>query len=392
MIQPARHIANVKYAIRNIAAEAARLEAQGMKILPCNIGDPLRFDFATPPQLIEAVERALRDGHNHYVPSAGLKEAREAVAACSKPPVRPEDVFITAGVSEALDLALTALLEVGDEVLLPSPGYPLYNAIAARLQATVVPYYLDESKGWALDAEEIAAKVTSRTKAIVICNPNNPTGAVATRAQLEQVLAVARQHDLVVLSDEIYDRLLFSGEHVPTATLCDDVPLITLNGLSKAYLCPGWRVGWLAFNTPKLLSGVAASVQRLADARLCGPGPFQYAVKPALEGPQDHLPVMMKKLRSRRDLMMNRLRAMPGISVVEPQGAFYALPSIERAWAGGDEAFVLELVRETGVLFVHGEGFGQRPGTRHFRVVFLPSEPVLSLAFDGLEGFLRNRS
>ncbi|MDP2275069.1 MAG: aminotransferase class I/II-fold pyridoxal phosphate-dependent enzyme [Archangium sp.] len=392
MIQPARHIANVKYAIRNIAAEAARLEAQGMKILPCNIGDPLRFDFATPPHLSEAVERALRDGHNHYVPSAGLKEAREAVAASLQPTVRPEDVFITAGVSEALDLALTALLEVGDEVLLPSPGYPLYNAIATRLQATVVPYFLDESKGWALDAEEIAAKVTSRTRAIVICNPNNPTGAVATRTQLEQVLAVARKHRLVVLSDEIYDRVLFSGEHVPTATLCDDVPLITLNGLSKAYLCPGWRVGWLAFNTPKLLSGVAASVQRLADARLCGPGPFQYAVKAALEGPQDHLPQMMKKLRARRDLMMKRLRAMPGISVVEPQGAFYALPSIERAWAGGDEAFVLELVRETGVLFVHGDGFGQRPGTRHFRVVFLPSEPVLSAAFDGLEGFLRARS
>ena len=336
MIQPARHIANVKYAIRNIAAEAARLEAQGMKIVPCNIGDPLRFDFATPPHLVEAVSKALRDGANYYVASAGLKEAREAVAASMRPQVRPEDVFITAGVSEALDLALTALLEAGDEVLLPSPGYPLYNAIAARLQAQVVPYYLDESKGWALDAEEIESKVSSRTKAIVICNPNNPTGAVASRAQLERVLEVARKHKLVVLSDEIYDRLLFSGEHVPTATLADDVPLITLNGLSKAYLCPGWRVGWLAFHTPKLLAPVAQAVQRLADARLCGPGPFQFAVKPALQGPQDHVTEVMKKLRSRRDLMVKRLRALPGISVVEPQGAFYALPSIEREWAGGD--------------------------------------------------------
>lgn len=392
MIQPARHIANVKYAIRNIAVEAARLEAQGMKILPCNIGDPLRFDFATPPHLIEAVARAMRDGNNQYVASAGLKEAREAIAATLRPSVRPEDVFVTAGVSEALDLALTALLESGDEVLLPSPGYPLYNAIAARLQATVVPYFLDESKGWALDAEEIASKVTSRTKAIVICNPNNPTGAVATREQLQRVLEVARQHRLVVLSDEIYDRLLFGGEHVPTATLSDDVPLITLNGLSKAYLCPGWRVGWLAFHTPKLLAPVAAAVQRLADARLCGPGPFQYAVKPALQGPQDHVPEMMKKLRARRDLMVRRLRALPGISVVEPQGAFYALPSLERDWAGGDEGFVLELVRETGVLFVHGDGFGQRPGSRHFRVVFLPPEPVLSAAFDGLAAFLQKRS
>jgi alanine-synthesizing transaminase len=392
MIQPARHIANVKYAIRNIAAEAARLEAQGMKIVPCNIGDPLRFDFATPPHLIEAVTKALRDGQNQYVASAGLKEAREAVAANLKPAVRPEDVFITAGVSEALDLALTALLEAGDEVMLPSPGYPLYNAIAARLQASVVPYFLDESKGWALDADEIASKVTPRTKAIVICNPNNPTGAVATKEQLLRVLEVARKHNLVVLSDEIYDRLLFTGEHVPTATLCDDVPLITLNGLSKAYLCPGWRVGWLAFHTPKLLAPVAAAVQRLADARLCGPGPFQHAVKPALTGSQTHVVEVMKKLRSRRDLMVSRLRALPGISVVEPQGAFYALPRLEREWTGGDEAFVLELVRETGVLFVHGEGFGQRPGTRHFRVVFLPPEPVLTAAFDGLEKFLRARS
>ncbi len=392
MIQAARHIANVKYAIRNIAAEAARLEAQGLKILPCNIGDPLRFDFATPPHLVEAVTKALHDGHNHYVPSAGLREAREAVAASMRPAVRPEDVFITGGVSEALDLVLTALLEPGDEVLLPSPGYPLYNAIAARLQARVLPYYLDESQGWAIDAEALEKLVTPRTKALVLCNPNNPTGSVATRAQLERVLDVARRHQLVVLSDEIYDRLLFGGTHLPTATLADDVPLITFNGLSKAYLVPGWRVGWLAFHTPKLLSEVSAAVQRLADARLCGPGPFQYAVKPALEGPQDHVREAMTRLRSRRDLTVSRLRAMPGVSVVEPQGAFYALPSLERSWAGGDEAFVLELVRETGVLFVHGEGFGQRPGTQHFRVVFLPPEPVLTAAFDRLEAFLRARS
>ena len=182
MVQPARHIANVKYAIRNIAAEAARLEATGMKILPCNIGDPLRFDFATPPHLVEAVVKALRDGKNQYVASAGLREAREAVAASMQPAVRPEDVFITSGVSEALDLVLTALLEAGDEVLLPSPGYPLYNAIAARLQATAVPYYLDESRGWAIDAEAMEASITKRTKAIVVCNPNNPTGAAAAAA------------------------------------------------------------------------------------------------------------------------------------------------------------------------------------------------------------------
>lgn len=390
-IQPARHIANVKYAIRNIAAEAAKLEAQGKKILPCNIGDPLRFDFQTPPHLVAAVEKAMREGHNHYVPSAGLKEAREAIARSMRPAVRPEDVFVTSGVSEALDLCLTALLDAGDEVLLPSPGYPLYNAIAARLQVKAVPYYLDEAKGWALDADAIEAAVTPRTKAIVICNPNNPTGAVATRQQLERALEVARKHNLVVLSDEIYDRLVLEGEHVPTATLANDVPLITLNGLSKSYLAPGWRIGWLAFSTPALLKDVAVAVQRLADARLCGPGPFQYAIQPALEGPQDHLPGVIAKLKKRRDLTVSRLSAMPGVSIVPPRGAFYAMPSLTRTWKGGDEAFVMEVVRETGVLFVHGEGFGQKPGTQHFRVVFLPSEEVLTQSFDRLEQFLRSR-
>ncbi len=388
MVQAPSHLAHVKYAIRNIAAEAARVEAAGTPIVHCNIGDPLKFDFRTPPHLVEAVTRALADAKSHYVPSAGVTEARVAVAASVRPPVRPEDVFITSGVSEALDLALTALLAPGDEVLLPRPGYPLYNAIAARLQAKAVPYDLDEARGWALDTEAVAAAVTPRCKALVLCNPNNPTGAVATRAQLEGVLEVARRHGLVVLSDEIYDRLLFEGAHVPTATLATDVPLITLNGLSKAYLAPGWRVGWLVFHTPALMPDVIAAVQRLTDARLCGPGPFQYAVRPALEGPQDHLAEALAKLRARRDLTVARLRALPHVSVVSPQGAFYALPSLDRDWPGGDEGFVLDLVRQTGVLFVHGEGFGQRPGTRHFRVVFLPPEPVLTKAFDGLQRFL----
>ncbi len=391
MILPARHLAHVTYAIRNIMAEAAVVAARGVKLVPCNIGDPLRFDFVTPPHLVEAVTKALRDGHNHYVPSAGLPEAREAVAASLRRAVRPEDVFITGGVSEALDLLLTALLEPGDEVLLPSPGYPLYNAIAARLQAVVKPYFLDEAKGWALDPEALEAQVGPRTKALVLCNPNNPTGAVATRAQLEAVLDVARRHRLVVLSDEIYDRLVLEGEHVPTATLADDVPLVTLNGLSKAYLVPGWRVGWLAFHTPRLLEEVKGAVQRLADARLCGPGPFQYAVKPALEGPQGHLDEVRARLKARRDLTVRRLAALPGVSVVPPRAAFYAMPSLTRDWPGGDEAFVLELLRQTGVLFVHGGGFGQRPGSRHFRVVFLPQEQVLEEAFDHLERFLRSR-
>jgi alanine-synthesizing transaminase len=395
VIRPAPHIANVKYAIRNIAAEAGRLEAQGQRILACNIGDPLKYDFPTPPHLIAAVEKAMRDGLNGYGASAGLKGAREAVAneanARGMNLVKPEHVFITSGASEAIDLTLTALLSPGDEVLLPSPGYPLYNAIAARLGAVAVSYYLDEAKDWAIDPDELESHITPKTRAVVICNPNNPTGAVLNQKTLEAVLAVARKHELAVLSDEIYDRLLYSGTHVPTGTLADDVPIIMFNGLSKAYLACGWRVGWLAFVNPHLTADVQAAVQRLADARLCGPAPFQHAVAPALTGSQAHIPVMMEKMRSRRDVMMKGLRAIPGVSVVEPQGAFYAMPRLQLPGVEDDEQFILELLRETGVLFVHGSGFGEKPGTQHFRVVFLPPEPVLAEAFETLGRFIRTR-
>jgi alanine-synthesizing transaminase len=209
------------------------------------------------------------------------------------------------------------------------------------------------------------------------------------RGTLERVLEVARRHQLAVLSDEIYDKLLYSLVHTPTGALADDVPILLFNGLSKAYLVPGWRVGWLAFVNPHLTGEVEAAVQRLADARLCGPAPFQHAIQPALEGPQDHIPVMMAKLRARRDVMVRALRAIPGVSVVEPQGAFYAMPRIELPWVQDDERFILDLLQATGVLFVHGSGFGQRPGTQHFRVVYLPPEAMLTQAFDALARFIQ---
>lgn len=393
MLQPAPHIEHVKYAIRNIAAEAARLEAQGQRILYCNIGDPLRFDFQTPPHLVEAVHRAMLDGKNGYAPSLGIPQARAAVArslnAQGHARVTPDDVVLTAGASEAIDLTLTALLEPGDEVLLPSPGYPLYNAVAARLSAKVLSYQLDEARGWAIDVEELERLVTPRTRAVVICNPNNPTGALATKENLLALLAFARRHGVAVLSDEIYDKLIFDEPHVSTGTLADDVPIITFNGLSKAYLACGWRVGWLSFANPKLTANVAAAIRRLADARLCGPAPVQYAVEPALFGPQDHLPAMMKTLRTRRDLMVKALSAIPGVSVVTPRAAFYAMPRLELPGLKSDEDFVLKLVRETGVLFVHGEGFGQKPGTHHVRVVYLPDEATLKDAFERFAAFVR---
>lgn len=395
VIEPAARIESVRYAIRNIVGEALKLERAGKEILYCNVGDPLKFDFRTPPHLVEAVHRAMVDGQNGYGPSAGLPEAREAIAKdavrSGLPGVAAEDVLVTAGASEAIELSLTALLDPGDEVLLPTPGYPLYNAVAAKLQVRVVPYFLDEERGWAIDAAEVERQVTPRTRAIVICNPNNPTGGLDDRPALEALLDVARRKGLAVFSDEIYDRLTYGEPHVPTAALAEDVPIVTFNGLSKAYLACGWRVGWAIFSNPKLTSKLKAATLRLADARLCGPTPAQYAVRPALEGPQDHIAEMMARLRERRDLTARRLNAIRGISVVAPRGAFYCMPRIQLPGVVDDEAFVLELLRETGVLFVHGSGFGQKPGTQHFRVVFLPPPAVLERAYDRLEAFVRAR-
>ena len=394
MFRAAPHIANVRYAIRNIAAEAARVEATGKRVLHCNIGDPLKFDFATPPHLVEAVIRALRDGGNGYAPSAGLLPARTAVAEDARrhgmTRVTPQDVFITAGVSEAIDLLLTATLEPGDEVLLPCPGYPLYDAIAARLQAKAVHYFPDEARGWDIDPSDIASRVTERTRALVLCSPNNPTGTVYRQKTLLDVLEVARRHQLLVLSDEIYDRLSYGEAPAPLGSFSESAAVVMLNGLSKAYLCPGWRVGWLAFVNPDATREIAQAVQRLADARLCGPAPVQHAIEPALFGSQAHLPEMMARLRPRRDLTVQRLNSIPGLSCVEPQGAFYCMPRIQIPGVTSDEDFVLRLLREHQVLFVHGSGFGQREGTQHFRVVFLPPLDVLSEAFDRLERFVRD--
>ncbi|HYV49848.1 MAG TPA: aminotransferase class I/II-fold pyridoxal phosphate-dependent enzyme [Myxococcaceae bacterium] len=396
MVEPAARIQNVRYAIRNVVAEALKLEREGREILYCNVGDPLKFDFVTPPHLVEAVHKAMIDGHNGYAPSPGLMQAREAVAADATargfPGVSAEDVLITAGASEAIELTLTAMLEPGDSLLLPSPGYPLYNAVAAKLQVDVIPYHLDEAHGWSVDAAEVDRLVGPRTRAVVICNPNNPTGGLTDKAGLLKVLEVARRRRLAVLSDEIYDRLLYGAPHTPTATLAEDVPIITFNGLSKAYLACGWRVGWAIFSNRALTQALRGAALKLADARLCGPAPAQYAVKPALEGPQDHIAQMMGKLRERRDVTVRRLNAIPGLSCVEPGGAFYAMPRLQLPGVTDDERFVIDLLHETGVLFVHGSGFGQAPGTQHFRVVFLPPPAVLERAFDKLEAFVRAKA
>ncbi|MDQ7822877.1 MAG: aminotransferase class I/II-fold pyridoxal phosphate-dependent enzyme [Candidatus Eremiobacteraeota bacterium] len=394
-ITPSQRASKVTYAIRNIVHEAKKVEALGKKVIYCNIGDPNKFDFRTPPAMIEAVHQAMLKGENGYAPSSGIQEAREAVARHAREhngiDTNPEMVFITAGASEAIEIALTALLDVGDDVLTPAPGYPLYHAVVTKIGARLNPYYLDEARGWLPDLEDIKAKITPRTKGIVIINPNNPTGAVYDRETLLSIIEIARSRRLIIFADEIYDKLIFDKSHISLASLCDDVPVITLNGLSKSYLAPGWRTGWMIIKNLKATDEYFLTIRKLLDARLCSVGPQQFAIKAALEGSQDHIRETLAKLRERRDLIHSRLNSIGGISCVKPESAFYAMPRLDSERFATDEDFVLELVRETGVLFVHGSGFEIKPGKKYFRVVYLPQTALLKEALDLLEHFMKKK-
>jgi alanine-synthesizing transaminase len=394
-ITPATRLENVRYAIRDLACVADEVARQGHKILPLNIGDPLNFDFETPAHMIEAVYKAMRDGKNGYSGSSGIPQALEAIRgeAAHKGITTIQDVFVTSGVSETVDICLTALLNPGDNLLTPCPDYPLYSAVLAKLEVGLNAYYLNEEDGWQPDLADIEKKITPRTRGIVLINPNNPTGSVCSRKTLERIAELARRHNLIIFADEIYDKLIIDIDddpHVAMAEVAPDVPVITFGGLSKNYLAPGWRIGWgIASGEAAVIKPYLEGVNKLLRARLCANHPEQYAIKAALEGPQDHLLEVRKKLRGRRDLTMKWCAETSRISCVAPRGAFYAYPSIDIP--EGDDVFVTELIRQKHVTVVHGSGFGQRPGTKHFRIVFLPDEKTLTTAYAAISGFMRQR-
>jgi alanine-synthesizing transaminase len=390
-ITAASRLANVRYAIRDLACVADEVTKQGHKVLPLNIGDPLSFDFQTPPHIVEAVYKAMRDGKNGYAPSEGVHEALDAIRgeAARKGITTVRDVFVTTGVSETVDVCLSSLVNPGEDFLTPSPDYPLYSAVLCKLGNRLNAYDLNEEDGWQPELADIERKITPKTRGIVIINPNNPTGALCSREMLEHIAELARRHNLIVFSDEIYDKLILDGtQHIAFAAVAPDVPCVTFGGMSKNYLVPGWRIGW------GIVSGDAAAVKaytegvhRLLRARLCANHPEQYAIKAALEGPQDHLLEVQRKLRSRRDLTQQWCEATPRVSCVAPRGAFYAYPRIDIPES--DEVFVKELIRQKHVMVVHGSGFGQKPGTQHFRIVFLPDEQILTRAYAGIADFIR---
>lgn len=389
IIQHACCTDNIQYAIRDVVVMAQKYE----NVLYLNIGDPNKYDFQTPHHMIDAVGIAMKNNYNGYAPSEGILEAREAIvedAQKKKIPCTKEDVIVTTGVSEAIELALSALVNPGDNFLTPNPGYPLYTALVSKLNAVLNPYELSEENGWQPDLDSMEQAINEKTKAIILINPNNPTGSVCDLETLHHIIEIAGKNNLVVLADEIYDKLVFEKNHTALASIAGEVPVISFNGLSKSYLVPGWRIGWMIFHNPNgIMTVYLEAIKKLVRARLCANHPLQYAIKPALLGPQEHLKDTIDKLRLRGEFTEKRINEIPGLSCNRITGAFYAFPTIDMSPFdfNTDYEFIISLLKEKQVLCVHGSGFG-RPDA--FRIVFLPPMDTLEESYNRIEDFCKS--
>jgi len=387
-IIPAERTINVTYAIRDIIVLADQVKQTGKKMYYLNIGDPNVYDFSTPMEIIEAVHKAMTENKNGYASSIGEQFALDAIRrdAEKKGIGNIQSIFITSGASEAIEICLSALVNKGENFLMPTPGYPLYTAVQSKYEMESNPYYLDESNGWQPDIEDIKSKINKKTKAIVLINPNNPTGSIYKEETLKEIINLAREHDLVIFADEIYDKLIFDDKKmVSIASLDDQVPIITFSGLSKNFLAPGFRIGWgVVSGNPEIVGDYIEAIHKLLRARVSANHPLQYAIPIALDGPKQHLKDVIARLENRRRITMEKLTTIEGISLVQPEGAFYAFPSIE---VEDDAHFCSELIKQTGVVVVPGTGFGQRPGSHHFRIVILPTEEILTDAFNLIRDF-----
>ena len=392
-----QRVSMIEYAIRDVIEFARDLERKGKDITYLNIGDPVKFDFDTPEHVKQALCEAVNAGDNWYGPSEGLLELREAICRKEKRvsdvDLSPENVLVTTGVSEAIFMLMAALVDKGDEVLVPGPTYPPYTSYAKLFDGKPIAYRTVEEEGWKPAVEDIRLKISKKTKALVIINPNNPCGALYDEQTLREIVDLAAEHNLVILSDEIYDRIVYGEKFVSTARIAKDYPVIGLNGFSKAYLVTGWRLGYFYFHDPtEKLNALMESVRKESRIRLCTNTPVQKAGIAALQGPQTHITKMVEKLRRRRDYTWKRLNEIQGISCTQPKGAFYVFPRIHEVgerWKT-DFQFVLSVLRETGILFVHGSGFCDTYGVSHVRGVFLPPLGVLESALDKLENFMKH--
>jgi aspartate/methionine/tyrosine aminotransferase len=298
-------------------------------------------------------------------------------------------VLITSGTSEGIELALTAIVDEGEAVLVPSPTYPLYTAVLAKIGAEPQYYRTDPDHGWLPDLDHLRRQITPKTRVLVVIDPNNPTGAIYPDRVRRELIGIADQHGLVILADEVYGDLAYDGPVPPMATLAPDASIISYSSLSKAYLAPGWRAGWMAVGATPRLDGALAAIKKLADGRLCSPGPMQHAVVAAITGDRSHQIAFRAQLRERAELTTERLNAIEGIRCVAPRGAFYAMPQVALPPGRTDEDFVLSLLRTTGILCVYGSGFGTAPEQGCFRVVFLASPDDLRQIYDDIASFTR---
>ena len=388
-------VQNLEYAIRDVVGHARQMEKKGKDVIYLNIGDPLQFDFETPEHIKEALIQAVRDGFNSYSPSEGLPELRTAICEKEKRvaniDVLPENVVISNGVSEAIQMVLGALVDNGDEILVPGPAYPPYISYTEFFGGRAVQYRTSEENGWQPDLDELRSKLSSSTKALVIINPNNPCGALYNRKTVKAMVDLAGEYDIPIISDEIYDQIAYV-EPISTTSVAKDVSVIGLNGFSKVYLMTGWRLGYAYFTgqDEQMLEELREHVTKEARIRLSANTPVQMAAVEALRGPQDHIPQMVRKLRERRDYSQKRLNEINRISCAEPRGAFYFFPKVDgigSKWVN-DMAFVSDLLEHTGIVFVHGSGFGSKYGSGHFRGVFLPPINTLEKTFDRLDHFM----
>lgn len=397
-LEQSSKLQNVLYEIRGAALdEAARLEAAGHQVLKLNTGNPAIFGFEAPYQIVRDMIAAVPTSHG-YSESRGILSARRAIINRYEqvpgfPHIDPNDVYLGNGVSELITMVMQALLNQGDEVLIPAPDYPLWTAMTSLSGGTAVHYLCDEQDNWQPDLEDIRSKITPNTKAIVIINPNNPTGVVYSREILEGIVQIAREHSLLILSDEIYDRILYDdAEHISTATLAPDLLCLTFNGLSKTYRVAGFRSGWMVITGPKAHArGFLEGIQLLASTRLCPNVPAQHAVQAALDGVQSINALIMPsgRLHEQRDAAWEGLTSIPGVTCVKPQGALYAFPRLDPNVheIHDDAKFIYDLLVAEHILLVQGTGFNWAVPD-HFRVVTLPEARVLTDAIERLGNFL----
>ncbi len=395
-IKVTRRAANIEYAIRDIVVYTKQLIREGRKIYYLNIGDPPKFDFKTPQNVKDALCEAVQKDDNYYSESEGRLDLREAIVRKEKNinnvDITADKVIITEGISEGIQMILGALVEKGNEILFPGPTYPPYISYTRFFDGKPVAYETMEHEGWHPNIDDLRSKITKKTRAIIIINPNNPTGSVYDRKMVKEIIDIAGEHKLPVVSDEIYDQLTYEKEFFSAACISNDVPVIGLNGFSKVYQMTGLRLGYMYFKgRGKELDALREGVERECRIRLCANTPVQIAATAALNGPQELVKDILDRLRQRRDFATKRLNEIEGISTTKPEGAFYIFPKIHDVgsrWKT-DMEFVVDLLKATGVLLVNGSGFDPVYGKGHARAVFLPPVDALTEAFDLLEQFMK---